>query len=464
MSTIVNDTASDLRDPQTRKEELSTVQTPSAPYVWYVVFLLAFVNLFNYMDRMAFAILLPLIKQDLALSDSELGLLVGFAFFLLYAICGIPIARWADRGIRKNLLALALATWSVMTALSGAAQNFWHLLVARVGVGVGEAGGFPSASSIVCDYVPVTRRPGVFAIQNFGAHAGTMLGMAAAGALGQAIGWRWTFVVLGLPGLVLASVLLLTLREPTRGRFDPVADEQGALPFGKAIGVLWHRRTYRLLIFYYVAISFAQSGLMQWWPSFYGRLFHLSLSSVGVQLGVALGVGTGAGLLIGGLVANKTVQQDVRAPLVLGVFATSLAPIAALASLLLPSAAISIVFASVTALLWSIAAGPVLATVYSVVAPRMRATAGAIAIFFISVLGFGAGPFCVGVLSDALKASYGDGALRYAMLITIGAFPLAIVALYAASKTLPNDLRTANGYKEGSREAGVSAETVLTEG
>lgn len=414
----------------------------STPYVWYVIFLLFVVNLFNYLDRMALAMLAPLIKADLNLSDAQLGLLTGFAFALFYAFCGIPLARWADRGIRRNIVAICVATWSVMTALSGAAQNFWHLLVARVGVATSEAGCFPTASSLICDYVPLKRRSGVFAITTFGVYAGMMLGMMLGGWLGETVGWRWTFVVLGLPGIALAIVVKLTLREPTRGSFDDVKDNnRSVMSLGETIGILWRCRTYRRLVAFMVLNGFVQYGLTQWWPSLYSRVFGLSLSSVGAYLGIALGAGSGIGLLIGGLMANKAARRDVRLPLVIGAIATALAIPAALGSLFVSSTRGSILLVSLATLLWSVSNGPVAASKASVVTSRMRAMGAGIAIFATSVLGFGLGPFCVGLLSDIMTPSLGVEALRYALLAPICFLPLMVVVLYRAAKSLPNDLR-----------------------
>lgn len=423
--------------------DLGPSQSPSPRYVWYVLLLLATVNLFNYMDRMAMAILSPLIKAELELSDAQLGLLIGFAFFLFYAICGIPIARWADRGSRRDIIAIALAVWSAMTAICGAAQNFWHFFLARVGVGAGEAGSFPSASSIVCDYIPLKGRSGAFSVLGVGSHIGTMLGMGLVGWLGEVIGWRWAFVVIGLPGIALAVVVRLTLREPIRGGLDPAPDgEVTGLP-EKTLQVLWRCKTYRFLMLYFVMSAFAQSGLMQWWPSFYTRVFGISLSSVGVNMGIALGLGQVIGLLAGGLLANKIAQRDIRGPLLLGVAATVLAPIAAMGSLFVSSALVSVSLVWLTALLWSVTTGPAMATVYSIVPSRIRATAGAIAIFVLAVLGFGGGPFLVGILSDMLAPSFGQEALRYALLAPICLFPMAAIGLYAAAKASPIDLKAA---------------------
>lgn len=420
------------------------VVNPARGYIRYVVFLLSVVNIFNYMDRMALSVLLPSIKADLNLSDGQLGLLVGFAFSAFYAVCGIPIARWADRGVRRNIIALALAVWSAMTALSGAAQNFLSLFVARMGVGAGEAGGLPPAQSIICDYVPVKRRSGVFAIHNFGSVAGVMLGMALAGWLGETIGWRWTFVALGLPGIALAVLVRLTLREPVRGQAEVVRESGDHIDesFRETVLILWHCRTYRMLVFFLVVNGFVQYGLTQWWPSFYVRVFGLGMSSVGVYLGIALGVGSGIGVLTGGWLANRFAERDSRLPLITCAAATALALPTALASLFVSSSLGSVLLVSLTGLFWTVQAGPVVATMYSVTMPRMRATAGALSIFAISALGLGLGPFCVGLLSDALTSALGAQALRWALLAPVCLIPVMAMALYAAANTVQGDLKT----------------------
>lgn len=412
----------------------------SERYIWYVILLLSVVNVVNYMDRMALSVLLPLIKADLKLSDSQLGLLTGFAFFLFYAVCGIPIARWADRGIRKNIIALALGTWSVMTALSGAAQNFWQLFAARIGIGAGEAGCLPPAQSIICDYVPLRRRSGVFAVHNFGLYGGMMLGMAGAGWLGEIIGWRLTFVMLGLPGIGLALIVQSTLREPLRGALDSVRPREAEPSLGATALILWRCRTFRRLTLFAVTNGFVQYGLNQWWPSYYARVLGLSMSSIGVSLGTAIGIGAASGLLLGGLVANKAATRDVRLPLAIGAVATLLAIPAALGSLFVSSASGSIALVSLTALMWSVSNGPVVATVFSVVPANMRATAGALTVFVTSLFGFGLGPFCVGLLSEALTPSLGDLSLRYALLAPVCLLPLMAVALHAAARGLHHDL------------------------
>lgn len=410
-------------------------------YTWYVIGLLTFVSVVSYVDRMALAALAPSIKTDLNLSDSQLGLLTGLAFSLFYAICGIPIARWADRGVRRDILSIALVTWSVMTALSGAAMHFWHLFLARVGIGAGEAGCLPPAQSIICDYVPVRRRAGIFAIHNVGNYVGMLLGLTLAGWLGEVIGWRMTFLVLGVPGIALAIVLRLTLKEPMRGAFD--ANDVGQAPrppFAVVLAALKVCRTYRLLLSFYALNGFVQYGLIQWWPSFYKRTFELGMSSIGLSLGLAIGGSAAAGSLTGGWIASKVSRRDPRLPLIVGAAITLLAVPTTLASIFTPSINISIGFVALSAFFWSVSNGPVIATAASVVTPNMRATSSSLLIFAASVLGFGLGPLCVGILSDLLTPSLGREGLRYAFLAPICLLPAMAYVLYAAAQSAPADL------------------------
>jgi len=348
-----------------------------------------------------------------------------------------------------------------MTALTGAAQNLWHLFLARIGVGVGEAGSVAPGVSLLCDYVPLKRRAGALAVMAFGTSVGILSGMALAGWLGEVLGWRTTFVLLGLPGLVLALVVRLTLREPGRAAMDLGADSDAAASALATLLFMFRCQTYRMLLLFLVANGFVQYGLNQWWPSYFSRLFGLAPSSVGIYLGIALGACSGAGVLLGGGIATKSARQGVRRPLVLSAAAMSLSIPTAAGSLFAPSVAVSGVCVGVTGLLWGISNGPVLAAQYSVVTARMRATAGSIAVFLTSVLGFGLGPFSVGVLSDLLAASLGATSLRYALLLPVVASVLMVVALLAAARVLPSDLAAVSATDDTDNPMTESHRTAL---
>jgi predicted MFS family arabinose efflux permease len=296
---------------------------------------------------------------------------------------------------------------------------------------------------VLTDYVPLARRSAVFAFYGLGSVVGMMLGLALAGALAEVLGWRWTFVVLGLPGIALAAIVRLTLREPVRGSSDPIRHDAGAMSLHDTIKVLWRCRTYRRLTFYYVVNGFVLLGLTQWYPSFYARTFGLSSASVGLYLGVAMAMGSALGLVLGGLLANQAARRDVRLPFVIGASAILLSLPTAAGLLFVPSLSGSMLLASVTGLLWYVPGGSVAAVLCSVVSPSMRATAGAITIFCISVFGFGLGPFCVGVLSDALAPFFGAQSLRYALLLPTSCVPAVAILLYSVTKDVASDLQAA---------------------
>ncbi len=414
-------------------------------YAFYIVFLLGIVGIFNAMDRVALSMLAPAIKADMHFTDAQLGLLVGLAFSLFYAVCGIPIARLADRGNRRNIIAAALAVWSLMTALTGAATNFWHLLLARIGVAAGESGALAPSASIISDCAPVERRALLFSFHAFGIAAGTAVGVILMGRLNDAIGWRWTFVALGLPGMAFALVLLFTLKEPVRGAFD---GGRHAEPQPSLLGVvraLWRCDTYKRIILFNVIIGFVVTAQGQWWPSFFSRIHGWSASEIGLYFGIAGAIGSPIGLLGGGFLANTVARRHAKLPLSLSALFIFLALFTTAAALLAPSPLMSMAFLTVTGVFTSAIAPPTIAAVYSVVRANMRATAGTIAGLFTAALGTGIGAFVLGWLSDVLAARFGDQSLRYAMLAPLPLVAVAAGALWFAAQSLTKDLAIATG-------------------
>jgi len=336
-----------------------------------------------------------------------------------------------------------------MTTLSGFARNFLQLLLARVGMGIGESGCLPASQSIVCDYVPIARRPMMFSLHSVGLTVGTMAGMALAGLLGDRIGWRNTFIAMGLPGTFLALVLYLTLREPTRGKFDVVVPDNDTPALLATITTLLRSRSWVLLTLYLITHLFVHFGLSQWWPSFYGRVHHMPLAAAGVQLGLANGVGSAMGLLVGGFVSAGAARCGGSQPLYAcaGIFVLA-APLA-IASLFVPDTTLSIWLSALTVFCLLVPHGTVMANFYSVVGSRMRATGGALTIFLQSVIGLGFGPVCVGMVSDHFAPSLGNLSLRYALLVPALIIPVAAAILVGAARALVADL----GYAVDARGA-----------
>lgn len=428
----------------------------STRYIWYVVSLLAVVNCVNYMDRMALSVLLPAIKTDLQLSDSQLGLLVGLAFSVFYAVCAIPIARFADSGNRRNIIVIALTVWSAMTAISGAAQNFWQLFLARIGVGSGEAGCIPPSQSVISDYVPLEQRAGAHALHNIGLWTGLTLGMALAGWLGDWIGWRWAFVVLGIPGLLIAVLVGYTLKEPPRGYSDGIRPAPMAtagilkrMPLKTSLTTLFNSTCFKALLFFNAVNSFLQYGLNQWLPSFYMRSHGLEAGTIGISLGIALGIGSCTGLIISSVISPRMAAKNIALPLKIGGVASLLAmPIIAM-SLFAATPLISLVAVFIAALLLNVIVGPAIASAQSVFPSELRAMASAITVFCASVLGLGLGPFFVGVISDLLRPVYGDESLRYALFALVFFVPLISLAIFKAARHLQNDIDAIARRRQG---------------
>jgi len=408
----------------------------------YALGVLVVVYTFNFIDRQILSILLEPIKQDLGLSDSALGMLTGFAFALFYATLGIPIARFADRSNRRNLIAWALAIWSAMTAVSGLAQNFWHLLLARIGVGVGEAGCSPPAHSMLADYFPKENRATALGIYSLGIPFGILFGFIAGGWLNEFFGWRVAFFIVGVPGLLLAILVRFTLREPPRGMAEGrVADEEQPTIM-ETFRFLWSKRSFRHMAVGGGLTAFVGYGVITWVPSFLIRSYGMNTGDVGTYLGLILGIPGGIGIALGGYLADRYGARDTRwylwivsvaliasTPLFFGVYLSSTA-FASLMFLILPI------------LLGNFYQATTFSQTQGLVSLRMRSVAAAVLLFILNMIGLGAGPQAVGILSDILQPSYGDESLRYALLMLSTVQIWAAYHYYQAGKSLKEDLVT----------------------
>jgi len=408
----------------------------------YALGVLVVVYTFNFIDRQILSILLEPIKQDLGLSDSALGMLTGFAFALFYATLGIPIARFADRSNRRNLIAWALAIWSAMTAVSGLAQNFWHLLLARIGVGVGEAGCSPPAHSMLADYFPTENRATALGIYSLGIPFGILFGFIAGGWLNEFFGWRVAFFIVGVPGLLLAILVRFTLREPPRGMAEGrVADEEQPTIM-ETFRFLWSKRSFRHMAVGGGLTAFVGYGVITWVPSFLIRSYGMNTGDVGTYLGLILGIPGGIGIALGGYLADRYGARDTRwylwivsvaliasTPLFFGVYLSNTA-FASLMFLILPI------------LLGNFYQATTFSQTQGLVSLRMRSVAAAVLLFILNMIGLGAGPQAVGILSDILQPSYGDESLRYALLMLSTVQIWAAYHYYQAGKSLRDDLVT----------------------
>jgi predicted MFS family arabinose efflux permease len=408
-----------------------------------VLVLLTAVYALNVLDRFILGILLPFIKKDLQLSDTGLGFLTGAAFAIFYATLGVPIARLADQTSRRAVIAASLACFSLMTTLSGFAQNFWHLLLARVGVGVGEAGTNPASYSIISDLFGPTERATAMAILTIGANVGLLLGFLAGGAIAANHGWRMAFLSVGMPGIVLALIVWLWLPEPKRN----ASNDQGTPSLGETLAHLWTQRAFVHLLIGSAVLLFVTNGIFAWLPSFLDRSHAMPADRVGLVLGLAFGIGGILGtLVLGGVVADRLGRRDCRWPAWLVSLGAAVLFPCYLLLFLTTEARIAMAALVIPAAMGFFFQGPTLAMTQGLAKPRMRATAGALLLLVGNLVGLGLGPLMVGILSDLLAPTTGADSLRQALLLLSPAALWAAFHFYQASKHL------ADGYKQAGQQ------------
>jgi predicted MFS family arabinose efflux permease len=409
----------------------------------YALIMLTIAYTFNFIDRQILVILQEPIKADMGLSDAQLGLLSGFSFALVYITAGIPIAYWADRGNRRNIVALAVTVWSGMTALSGFAQNYTQLLLARIGVGIGEAGGSPPAHAMISDYYPPEQRATALSIYSTGVHIGVLVGFLAGGFISQMLGWRAAFMAVGLPGVIFAIIFFLTVKEPERGRWESSAQSEYKPTLGTTFRVLARYRSFWYLAAGAGLTAFAGYGNGNFTPSFLMRSHGLEVANVGILLAIFGGGGGMLGTLLGGYLADRIGATDKRWYFWIPAIAGAIALPLSFPYLLLENTTIVIGLLFIVTILINTYLGPCLAISHTLVPPAMRAMTSAILFFVLNLIGLGMGPLTAGLLSDFLSASYGEDGLRYAMIIVGMISSLGILMFVLAARSLPQDLEAA---------------------
>ena len=414
MSDIHEGGAPTVRAPEI-PESVSN-QYASATARNYALAMLTLVYSFNFIDRQLLAILQESIKLELSLSDSQLGLLTGFAFAVFYVTAGIPIARWADRSNRRNIVALSVGLWSFMTAISGAVQNYAQLLIARVGVGVGEAGGSPPSHSIISDIFPPEKRASAIAFYSTGVNIGILFGFLLGGWLNEYFGWRIAFVVVGAPGILLAIMVRLTLAEPIRGLAEKKQVSDDTVSFWQVVALLWSRLSFRHMAFAAALNAFAGYSTANWTASFMIRSHEMTTGELGTWLAMIMGFGGAVGVLCGGLLADRLAPRDKRWYVWLPTITGFISVPFMVAVYSADNAYAALTLSIVPGLLFNVYLGNAIATTHGLVGLRMRATASAILFLILNIIGLGAGPWSVGMLSDYLEPSIGIDSLRYAML------------------------------------------------
>lgn len=404
-----------------------------------VVALLLLAYIFNFLDRQIVSILAIPIKADLGLTDTQLGLLGGIAFASVYSTLAIPIARYADRRGRSRVIAVAVFVWSLFTAVCGLATSFVTLFIARMGVGIGEAGGVAPSYALIAEHVPPHRRARALAIFSLGIPIGSALGLLFGGWLAQTFDWRAAFVVIGIAGIPVA--LLIHALVPERPPGAPSPDHAATPTFGATIALLARKPSFWLLGFGAASASICGYGLGFWMPRFYNASLGLSLGDIGIYFGSIILIGGIAGIYGGAWLADRLGSSRGPGvyPAVPGIAFLLAAPLfaSALFSGSLMAGWILFTVGWALSLTWL---GPIVNAIQQLVAPPLRATASASFLLINNLIGIGFGTFIFGFLSDRLAPSFGNDSLRYALLYGLGFYFLACLLCLLAAARLERDV------------------------
>lgn len=438
---------------------------PAAPgallskrYRTYALTVLMLIYVLNFLDRQVVSILAEPIKQDLGLHDWQLGMMTGLAFAVLYTFLGLPIARIAERADRPAIIAASVAVWSGFTALCGLAQSFTHLIIARVGVGIGESGCTPPALSLISDYTPREERASAIAFYMLGSPVGSVLGLVAGGLVADAFGWRMAFIAVGLPGLLFALIAIATLAEPRRAlRQARQAIEDNAPSFGATLKMLLSKRAYCSIVGAVTLKSFISYGSLAFTASFFFRNHETALAEwagmfglksaglLGLLMGVTTGVTAIAGTMLGGRLADRLGARDLRAYASIPALSTLAAVPFSVAALLVGDLALALGLMLIPGLLGSMWLGPAYAAVQGLVPANSRATATAVMLFVSNLVGLGLGPLAVGLLSDAFAGAGGMGAaegIRWALVwSSVLVFP-CVWLFWTAGRTITGEMES----------------------
>ena len=415
-------------------------------YKWYVLGVLTAVYASSQLDRQIMGILLEPIKLELGASDTQMGFLIGLTFAVFYATLGMPIAMLADRANRRNIITAAISIWSVMTVACGFATTFFQLALARIGVGIGEAGSSPPSHSIIADMFDSASRGTAMGVFALGVNIGLLLAYLVGGWLVEFYGWRTTFVAVGVPGIVVALLLYFTTKEPTRGASDkqPAEEKQAAPPFSAVVRHMWTTRSTRHVVLGSTLAGFVGYGFVLWMPTFLIRSHGLSPSEVGLTLALMTGIVGGLGTFAAGRLTDVLARRDVRwRAWVVAVGKGGYVPFLA-AVFIVDDFWLALGLFIIPAFFGGFYLAPTFALIQSLVSLRMRALASSITLFILNIIGMGFGPQLVGILSDLFAPAYGNESLRMALLLLTFLNLWCAAHYYLAGRALPADLERIN--------------------
>ena len=412
---------------------------PKLAYKQYLLGLLTLAATFNYLDRFVLSLVLEPIKQEFQLSDSQLGFLTGFGFALFYAVAGIPIARWADRGNRNIIVAVTTGLWSTMVVLCGLVGNFTQLLLVRIGVAIGEAGCLPPAQSLIADYYNRAERTRAMATYWLCSPLSVIIGFMGGGWLIDNFGWRMTFILMGLPGILLAILVKFTLREP---RLEKKSTQVIQHPsFKTVLSTLWRRQAFRNIAIAFCVSYFFAMGIMQWLPTFFIRSHGMEISEVGTWLAFAWGLCGLVGTYLGGELASRYAVHKEALQMRAVAFLFVLGGLLYIFIYLSQNQYIAMGLLATTGLSFALTSGVVFSAISSLSDDRMRSAALALVFLMANLIGFGLGPIAAGVLSDLLAPIVGQESLRYTLVLLSPGYLWVAYFYWKASQTIEADIR-----------------------
>lgn len=416
----------------------------------YVVFLLFLAAAFSFVDRQILSIMFEPIKAEFDLSDTQLGFLGGIAFALTYSVLGVPLAMLADRRGRKGIITASLAIFSITTAFCGAAGSFATLALARIGVGIGEAGVNPASSSIIADLYPKERRSTPMAFVTAGAPFGMLTGLIGGSLVAATWGWRAAFLVVGLPGVILAIIFWFTVREPERGSSDNRESSMRDAPsLIVTFRYMWHTKTLRYLVLAITVATIPGFGANAWFPAFFMRTHGLSIEQAGIILGLGGALSGMIGAIVGGIVFDRLAMTSVSMAVKVMAWSQLIAYPASLLLYTTDNLVLAITFLVIPAMCSAFFAGPTAALIQNLSRVRMRAVAASITMLSVNLVGLGLGPTIIGVLSDLFQPGFGEDSLRNA-LIGVGLFlGLSAFFFFRAAATVEEDMKTVDIAEAG---------------
>ncbi len=411
-------------------------------YAWFVLMMMVLLYLVNVADRYVASGLLEEIKKTFQVSDTFMGFLVGPAFAVVYTLLAIPIARFADRNNRVKIIVAGAIIWSGFTVLSGLVQTPWTFAFARLGVGVGEAAFLAPAFSLLSDYFAPKKRALAFAILNFGVYFGQIFGLVGGAAIAEASHWRTAFISLGAPGVLLGLLTLMLVKEPKRGRLDPVnkaTDSKSTLSFIETFKLLWARRSFRLMTIGTALGGFASYGFGIWAPTLFARAFDLSLTEANARYGGPSFIAGITGAIVLGVLCDRLTAKDVRWPFRL----SAIGLVGFFLSMIILCFVDDVYFATLLTLPAGLMAGgwviAMQAALQDLLPAKARATGTALWGFALTFTGLAIGVWFVGKLNDVFTAQYGDQAIRYALAITLLTAIPSMICILLAGRTFETD-------------------------